>query len=74
VRLSDAVTRERLDEEIAYLDSRGRRFTTRLDDAALHLLMHGAEHRGQIQAEVGRLGGTPLETGYIGYLRGDWSA
>lgn len=73
-RLAAGLTAARLDEEIAYLDSRGRSFTTRLDDAALHILMHGSEHRGQIQAEVGRLGGTPLETGYIGYLRGDWSA
>lgn len=68
-RFAAGLTEGRLAEDVSYRDARGRPFTNRVRDALLHVLLHGSEHRGQIQQEVARLGGTSRETGYIGYLR-----
>lgn len=60
-----------LDGVVAYGNSKGRAYESRVRDVLQHLFLHGAEHRGQIAQEVGRLGGQPVETEYIFWLRGD---
>ncbi|MDA0271478.1 MAG: DinB family protein [Chloroflexi bacterium] len=60
----------RLHQPLRYTNSRGEVFENLVGDALEHLMLHGAEHRGQIAWEVGALGGEPAETEYIFWLRG----
>jgi len=50
---------------VSYANSRGERFTTRLDDILTHVTHHGAYHRGQIAAAVRAAGGEPATTDFI---------
>lgn len=70
-----AIAREmddaRLNAPVRYTNSEGVAYENLAGDVLEHLLLHGAEHRGQIALEVGRQGGQPAETEYIFWLRGD---
>lgn len=70
-----AVAREvddvRLNAPVRYTNSQGIAYENLAGDILEHLMLHGAEHRGQIALEVGRQGGQPAETEYIFWLRGD---
>ena len=63
------VTDVRLGEQFAYVNTSGERYTNRVGDALQHVLLHSAEHRGQLFLEGGRFGGTPVETEYAWFLR-----
>lgn len=67
--VASSLSDERLAATFAYRNSRGDAFESVVGDALEHLMLHGAEHRGQIALLVGREGGTPVETEYIFYLR-----
>lgn len=58
------------DREIAYRNSAGDAFVSRLEDILLHVALHGAYHRGQVSLMVRRSGGTPVPTDYIAFVRG----
>ena len=60
----------RLASEVAYTNSAGQPFRSRVDDILCHVMMHGSYHRGQIASQVRRAGGTPAATDYIGFVRG----
>jgi uncharacterized damage-inducible protein DinB len=55
---------------IAYRNSAGVSFESRLEDILLHTMLHGAYHRGQVSLMVRRSGGTPSPTDYIAFIRG----
>lgn len=59
-----------LAESIAYRNSAGQEFTTRLDDILLHVALHGAYHRGQIASMLREVGAEPSPTDYIAFARG----
>ena len=42
---------------------------SRRDDILMHMMAHGAYHRGQISQEVRRLGGEVLDTDFIIFQR-----
>ena len=55
----------RLDEQIEYVNSKGEKWVSKVEDILTHLIMHSAYHRGQI-AMLLRMGGS--EPGYTDYI------
>lgn len=71
-RLADFLedlSNEDLARDVVYRNSQGVEHANRTGDILQHLALHGAEHRGQISFEVGRLGGKSRETEYLWWLR-----
>jgi len=54
-----------LDEPVAYRFSTGEAFESSVGRILLHVLAHGAYHRGQIAQDVRRAGGQIIDTDYI---------
>ena len=54
---------------VKYKNTKGLHFETPVVDILLHVVIHGAYHRGQIASAIRRAGGTPQNTDYISYLR-----
>ena len=59
-----------LEREVAYTNSAGRAFSSRVIDILLHVAMHGMYHRGMTSVLTRRSGGTPAPTDFIAYVRG----
>jgi len=65
-----------LGDTIDYVNSKGERYTSRVDDVLTHVVLHSSYHRGQIAADVRAGGGEPVLTDFIhcarsGLLEGD---
>lgn len=65
---------DNLDEEavpklIAYENSKGQKFISRLTDILTHLANHGTYHRGQIAKMIRNAGDEPPVTDYIAFVR-----
>jgi uncharacterized damage-inducible protein DinB len=58
-----------LDRIARYTTTRGERCETPIVEVLHHVVLHGMYHRGQLAQEVRRLGGEPLSTDLIFYLR-----
>jgi uncharacterized damage-inducible protein DinB len=54
-----------LARSIAYTNSKGARWESRVEDVLTHVLLHGAYHRGQIASALREAGLTPPYTDYI---------
>lgn len=65
----DALSEERLDDEVAYVNSKGEPWRSRVEDVLMHVLLHSAYHRGQAAAEVRKGGAVPAYTDYIHAVR-----
>jgi uncharacterized damage-inducible protein DinB len=63
-------TEQSLEEEITYVNSAGKQFTSRADDILLQVFTHGAYHRGQIARALRIAGHEPNPTDYIAFIRG----
>ena len=59
-----------LESEVAYVNSAGQSFRTRVDDILLHVALHGSYHRGQVALLVREAGAKPASTDYISFVRG----
>lgn len=64
--LSDAA----LDETIAYRNSKGEPFTSKLSDILLHAALHAQYHRGKINLLLRQAGAAPAPVDYISFVRG----
>ena len=51
--------------EFTYANTRGETWTSRNDDVMMHVVMHGAYHRGQIAAQIRACGHQPPYTDYV---------
>jgi uncharacterized damage-inducible protein DinB len=65
-----------LAESIDYVNTKGQKFASRIDDVQTHVILHSSYHRGQIAADVRAGGGEPVLTDFIhcarsGLLEGD---
>lgn len=60
---------ESLQRIISYVNSKGERFESTLEDVLLQVCTHGSYHRGQIAALVRAGGGIPVNTDFITYAR-----
>jgi len=58
-----------LTANVAYTNSKGESFTNRAGDILLHLVSHGAYHRGQIAADLRQAGAVPELTDFIHWAR-----
>ncbi len=56
---------------VAYRNSAGRDFTSRVFDIVTHVAMHGSYHRGQIAQQLRASGREPPYTDFIQYMRRD---
>lgn len=59
-----------LERLVAYRNSKGEPFETRIDDILIHVALHGSYHRGQVAMMVRESGAEPLPTDYIAFVRG----
>src|SRR4029079_4237519 len=57
--LLEGMAEEDLAREVAYRNTKGVPFTSRMDDMLLHVMLHGAYHRGQVALMRPRGGGSP---------------
>ena len=62
----------RMSATVAYKNSKGEPWTSRVDDILMHVIMHGAYHRGQIALEMRASGNVPAYTDYIHAVRNGW--
>jgi uncharacterized damage-inducible protein DinB len=58
-----------LARSIEYTNSRGEHWSNAAEDVLLHVVLHGAYHRGQAAAHVRESGGTPAYTDFIHAVR-----
>ena len=61
-----------LQTSVEYTNSKGERWTSNIGDILLHVIIHGAYHRGQIATIVRDGGDTPAYTDYIHCVRNGW--
>lgn len=66
----DALSLERLQQGVTYVNSAGRQFTSSIEDILLHVALHGSYHRGQIAWALRKGGSVPIATDYIAFVRG----
>ncbi len=64
-RFLDTLPRQSLAHHIGYVNSKGERWQSRVDDVLEHVLLHGAYHRGQIASALRAAGHEPPYTDYI---------
>ncbi|HVG21110.1 MAG TPA: DinB family protein [Blastocatellia bacterium] len=55
--------------EISYTNTKGEPWTNTVEDTLTHLLLHSAQHRGQIALDLRASGQTPAYTDFIEALR-----
>ena len=65
----DTLTSAKLEEEIAYRNTKGESFHSMVQDVITHVLTHSAYHRGQIASDLRASGGTPPYTDFIHAVR-----
>ena len=58
-----------LEATVAYLNSKGEPWSSRVEDVLMPVVMHSAYHRGQIASEVRAAGNTPAYTDFIHAVR-----
>ncbi len=68
-RYLDALTDEAAAREVAYTNSQGASFSTRVSDVLTHVALHGAYHRGQVAAALRAAGAVPVNTDFITFVR-----
>jgi uncharacterized damage-inducible protein DinB len=58
-----------LQEQIEYVNSKGEKWTNRVEEILTHVIMHAAYHRGQIATILREAGSQPAYTDYIHFIR-----
>ena len=70
-RLVDGAPPDQMGRLVAYRNSAGRDFRSRVSDIVTHVAMHGSYHRGQIARQLRSVGREPPYTDFIQYTRRD---
>ena len=68
-QILDGAMGEGLAREVAYRNTAGDAFVSKLDDILTHVMLHGAYHRGQIAWSLRHAGGEPVGTDFIAMVR-----
>jgi len=58
-----------LPDRIAYINTKGETWTSRVGDILMHVVLHSVYHRGQVATQVRGAGGEPAYTDYIESVR-----
>jgi uncharacterized damage-inducible protein DinB len=66
-RFLQSLTPQRLEEDLAYLNRAGQRFSYPLWQQMVHVVNHSTYHRGQITTLLRQLGGEPVVTDFLEY-------
>lgn len=66
----DSLDEAALERTVNYRNSAGVEFDSRIGDILLHVMLHGAYHRGQVALLLRDAGATPAPTDYIAFVRG----
>ena len=61
------LTRERFDQDLAYINRVGERFSYALWQQMVHVVNHSTYHRGQITTLLRQLGAEPAVTDFLAY-------
>jgi uncharacterized damage-inducible protein DinB len=64
-----ALTPAGLDQTVAYVNSKGEPWTSRVGDILTHVVFHSSHHRGQIASDIRAAGHDPPYTDYIHAVR-----
>lgn len=59
----------RLNDSVAYTNTKGERYSSRIADILTHVIIHSGYHRGQIAADVRTNSGEPAYTDFIHAVR-----
>lgn len=54
---------------ISYTNTKGKEFSTSLEDILIHVALHGQYHRGQINSKLRLAGVEPVNTDFITFVR-----
>ncbi len=65
----ESLAPEDLNDGVAYRNTKGEFWTSRVADILTHVVLHQSYHRGQIAAAVREAGQTPAYTDYIHAVR-----
>lgn len=65
----DALTPDRLDEEVPYTNTQGALWSSTIGDIITQVINHSTYHRAQIASAMRRAGMTPVLTDFIAYAR-----
>ncbi|MGH7576053.1 MAG: DinB family protein [Longimicrobiales bacterium] len=66
----DSLDSSAFKRRVHYRNSAGVEFDSRIGDILLHVMLHGAYHRGQVALLLRGAGATPAPTDYIAFVRG----
>jgi uncharacterized damage-inducible protein DinB len=64
----EALTPQRLREELAYVNLRGQRYSYPLWQQLVHVVNHSSYHRGQITTLLRQLGAEAMSTDFLVYF------
>ena len=64
-----ALTPAGLGQTVAYVNSKGEPWTSRVGDVLTHVVLHSSHHRGQIASDIRAAGHEPPYTDYIHAVR-----
>jgi len=62
-----ALTRERFDQDLAYINRVGERFSYALWQQMVHVVNHSSYHRGQVTTLLRQLGAKAVSTDFLAY-------
>ncbi|MUT64664.1 DinB family protein [Paenibacillus sp. NEAU-GSW1] len=65
----EAITEERLDDNVTYANQSGTLFHTSIRDILTHVALHGQYHRGQINRALREASGEPAALDFILFSR-----
>jgi uncharacterized damage-inducible protein DinB len=65
----DALAPADLGRAVAYVNSKGEPWTSRVGDILTHVVLHSSHHRGQIASDIRAAGHAPPYTDYIHAVR-----
>lgn len=68
----DGMTPDELAAPVRYTNTQGHTFETAVGDIVMHVVTHGAYHRGQVAAALRRADADPPPTDFVRFARGDW--
>ena len=68
VQFLEALTAQRLGEELAYINQKGRRYSYLLWQQLVHVVNHSSYHRGQVTTLLRQLGAAALATDFLVYF------
>jgi uncharacterized damage-inducible protein DinB len=63
------LTEKELARSVSYVNSKGEPWSSTVEDILLHVVIHSAQHRGQIATELRSAGHEPPYTDYIHAVR-----